>query len=186
MATIGVGSLLAFRRAPAPQIYWTLPAFHLIDQDGRAFGSADLSGHPWLAAFVFTRCGGTCPIMTARMARLQAQLPAATRLLSITVDPAHDTPAVLKAYATDVHAGANWHFLTGRQDELYRLAADGFKLEAAEVPAGRAQPDDGPFLHSSKLALVDGAGRVRGYYDSDDDSSMDKLLADARLLDAGR
>lgn len=185
VATVGLG-IVAFRRAPAPKVYWTLPAFQLVDQDARAFGSAELQGRPWVAAFIFTRCGGTCPMMTARMARLQTRLPAGTRLVSVTVDPAHDTAAVLKAYASDVHAGGDWHFLTGGQEALYRLAVDGFKLEAAELPPDRAQPDEGPFLHSSKLALVDAVGRVRGYYDSGDDVAMEKLLADARLLDGGR
>src|SRR5689334_13798863 len=156
--------MLASRRASGLPVYWTLPSFRLQDQAGQPYGLSDLRGRPWIAAFIFTRCGGTCPMMTARMARLQPHLPPGAQLVSITVDPVHDTVAVLDDYARRFHAGLEWHFLTGAQADLYRLATQGFKLEAAEAAADAA-PDEGPFLHSAKLALVDGGGRVRGYYD---------------------
>jgi protein SCO1 len=180
----GLGALLAFRRSPTLPVYWSLPPFRLQDQNARPFGLDDLRGRSWIAAFIFTRCGGTCPLMTARMARLQPRLSAGTQLVSITVDPAHDTAAVLQTYAVDVHAGPQWHFLTGARDDLYRLATQGFKLEASEAEP-HAPSDEGPFLHSSKLALVDASGRVRGYYDSGDDTAMERLTADARLLGEG-
>jgi protein SCO1 len=181
-----LSGVLAFRRAPSLPIYWTLPDFRLVDQAGQPYGRAELLGSPWVAAFIFTRCGGTCPMMTARMARMQTHLPAGAKLVSITVDPSDDTPEVLQAYASQVGAGASWRFLTGRQSDLYRLATGGFKLEAAETPAGQAAADEGPFLHSSKLTLVDAAGRVRGYYDSADDAATIRLRADLERLALGR
>jgi protein SCO1/2 len=177
LALVGLGTVLASRRVSGLPVYWALPDFRLQDQLGQAYGLSELRGCPWIAAFIFTRCGGTCPMMTARMARLRPHLPPGVQLVSITVDPAYDTAAVLADYARQVHAGPEWHFLTGAQADLYRLATQGFKLEAAEAAAD-APPDEGPFLHSAKLALVDGAGRVRGYYDSSDDAAMDTLAAD--------
>jgi protein SCO1/2 len=184
-AVIGLGTVLASRRTSGLPVYWTLPNFRLQDQAGRSYGSSELRGHPWIAAFIFTRCGGTCPMMTARMARLRPYLPPEAQLVSITVDPAYDTVAVLDEYAHQIHAGPEWHFLTGAQADLYRLATEGFKLEAAEAPPNAA-PDEGPFLHSAKIALVDGAGRVRGYYNSDEDVAMTKLATDvARMAEDG-
>jgi protein SCO1/2 len=167
------------RQAHAVPVYWDLPDFHLRGHDGRTIGNAELRGGSWIADFIFTRCSGACPAMTARLSHLQGRIPSGTRLVSITVDPEHDTAEVLAGYARAVGAGPDWLFLTGPREELYGLAVSGFKLEAMEVPPDRRQPgDDGPFLHSSKLALVDARGRVRGYYDSTDDAALSRLLAD--------
>jgi protein SCO1/2 len=176
---MAAGAAVALRRAADPPVYWTLPAFALVDQDGRGVRLLDLGGRPFVADFIFTRCAGVCPVMTARMARLQTQIPDGVRLVSITVDPVHDVPAVLKRYAEGVGAGPRWTFLTGPREDVYRLAKDGFKLEAAEVPPGAPPAGDGPFLHSSKFVLVDGRGQVRGYYDSDDAAALERLVADA-------
>ena len=175
------GLWLSARRADALPIYWELPAFALVDQQGHRRTAADLAGHPWIADFIFTRCAGVCPAMTARMARLQPRVPAGTRLVSITVDPAYDTPEVLARYARDFEAGPAWLFLTGKRQALYGLAVDGFKLEAMETPAGAASAD-GPFLHSPKFVLVDGATRVRGYYDSADPEAVERLVHDVERL----
>jgi protein SCO1 len=182
---VAAAAWITARRAEALPVYWDLPAFSLVDQHGRALRSSDLAGAPWIADFIFTRCAGTCPGMTARMARLQSKVPAATRLVSITVDPAHDTADVLDRYAATFDAGAGWHFLTGPRESLYALAVHGFKLQAMEVPAEEQKAGgDGPFLHSSKFALVDGRARVRGYYDSTDPEALDRLVDDARRLAA--
>lgn len=182
VAVTGASGLwLAARRADALPVYWPVPAFSLVDQEGRTWTLGDLAGVPWVADFIFTRCAGVCPGMTARMARLSTKLPAGTRLVSITVDPTHDTPAVLARYARDFEAGPHWLFLTGERDALYSLAVAGFKLEAMEAPAG-APVADGPFLHSSKFVLVDGRARVRGYYDSVDPEALSRLAADAARL----
>jgi protein SCO1 len=178
LTAAGLCVLLAFRRGPSLPVYWSLPAFRLQDQNAQPYGLDELRGRPWVAAFIFTKCGGTCPVMTTRMARLQPRLPAGAQLVSITVDPGHDTPDVLRAYARQVNAGPQWHFLTGATADLYRLATLGFKLEAAEAASGEMGPDEGPFLHSSKLVLVDASARVRGYYDSGDDVAMDALATD--------
>src|SRR5207247_6172175 len=79
--------------------YYPLPVFSLTDQAGKSVTLHDLAGRVWVADFIFTSCGGTCPLMTAKMRKLQDVLPPEIRLVSITVDPASDTPEILAAYA---------------------------------------------------------------------------------------
>ena len=162
-------------------VLFELPPFSLVERSGRPFTREDLRGRVSVADFVFTRCAGVCPAMTGRMARLRAALPADVRLVSFTVDPDHDTPAVLRRYAEPLNAGQQWLFVTGGRTELHRLATEGFKLAAMETPDDRAA-EEGPFLHSSKFALLDGQARVRGYYDSDDAAQLEALPLHARRL----
>jgi protein SCO1 len=162
-----------------------LPEFRLQERAGGEVTLADLQGRRWVADFIFTQCGGVCPTMTARMARLRREVPDDVRFVSITVDPAHDTREVLAEYARRVGADSRWLFLTGTQKDLYRLSTEGFKLAAAELsPQEQAQGGDGPFLHSAKFVLVDGEGTIRGYYDSDDELDMAALVRDTRRLPA--
>ena len=112
----------------------TLPDFTLVDQDTEEFGSEDLRGNIWIADFVFTRCPDMCPMLTSVMARVQRQLtgdPALkdVRLVSISVDPEHDTPARLATYAEKHGADRDrWAFLTGPRQEIWLLSRDGFRL----------------------------------------------------------
>jgi protein SCO1/2 len=182
-ATAGV---LAMRRHEPPPILGAVPRFELLAHTGRALTLGDLRGAPWIADFIFTHCSGTCPSMTSRLARLQDSLPKHTRLVSFTVDPTSDTPEVLARYARDFHAGESWLFVTGTQERLYDLATNGFKLGAFEVPPGETRGGDGPFLHSQKYVLVDGRGRIRGYYGSAEDAAVRRLAADVAEVAAER
>jgi protein SCO1/2 len=172
-------------RAEEPPPLVSLPDFQLVERSGRPLTLDALRGRPWVADFIFTRCAGVCPAMTARLARLRREIPAEVRFVSFTVDPAHDTPGVLARYAAGFGADDTWLFATGTREALYDLSIGGFKLAAMEVPPGEQSPD-GPFLHSSKFALVDAEGAVRGYYDSTDEEAMRALGADARALRRGR
>jgi protein SCO1/2 len=120
-------------------------------------------------------------MMTARMARLNRELPEdlAVRLVSISVDPEHDTPQVLQRYAQSYNAPDRWLFLTGGKEEIYQLSRKGFKL-GIEIPppSGPGGPPVEPILHSTRFVLVDGEGRIRGYYDGFEEDSMKKLRRD--------
>lgn len=170
------------RSGPPPPVMSRLPTFSLTERSGRAVTLESLAGRAWVADFIFTRCAGLCPAMTARMARLGQSLPPGALLVSITVDPEHDTPETLARYAQGFRAGDAWLFLTGRKEDLYALAVQGFKLAAMEVPQDRQAVAAGPFLHSGKFVLVDGRGQVRGYYDSEDESALRRLLRDLRRV----
>lgn len=168
-------------RSEPPPVLGSAPAFTLTNRDGRTVRLQDLAGHPWIADFIFTRCPASCPLMTARMARLNRELPddLAVRLVSISVDPEHDTPQVLQRYAESYKAPKRWLFLTGGKEEIYQLSRKGFKL-GIEIPSasGPGGPPVEPILHSTRFVLVDGEGRIRGYYDGFDEDSMKKLRQD--------
>jgi protein SCO1/2 len=185
VALLGLGRALT-RREPPP-VLGQVPAFALVERSGRALEDDDLRGRPWVADFIFTRCAGACPAMTARMAALRREAPEDVAMVSFTVDPAHDTPETLARYAERVGAAGDWLFVTGDRDTLYRLAIEGFKLGVEEVPPEqRGDGGDGPFLHSSHFVLVDRANRVRGYYDSTDDEALARLRRDLAAVRAER
>ncbi len=181
-----VGALgLRGRTQPPPERYYPLPAFRLTERSLRPVTLSDLAQRRWIASFIFTRCAGTCPMMMGELARLRPQVPDDVVFVSFTVDPVHDTPGVLADYARRVGADPRWLFLTGEERDLYALAVGGFKLATARVPESeRATNADGPFLHSSRLVLVDGSGFVRGYYESSDPQARAALVQDVEGLGA--
>ncbi|MCB1054884.1 MAG: SCO family protein [Acidobacteria bacterium] len=169
-------------RAELP-VLGVVPDFELTNRDGRTVRRADLLGRPWIADFIFTRCQVSCPIITGRLADVQSRLPdSETPLVSFSVDPAHDTPEVLQAFAEEWGAEDRWLFLTGSTEEIYDLVRSGFKLgldppdELADV-----NPDE-PIAHSTKLVLVDAEGRIRGYYNGMTPDGADQLLQDLPQL----
>jgi protein SCO1 len=164
--------------------HFPLPDFALVERSGRPATLAALRERPWIADFIFTRCAGVCPAMTARMGALSKRLDGVpVRFVSFTVDPVFDTPEVLAGYASAAGAPPDWWFVTGPVADVHRLATGGFKLAAMEAEPGQTF-DDGPFLHSSKFVLVDAEGTIRGYYDSTEEEAMRALEADARRLAA--
>jgi cytochrome oxidase Cu insertion factor (SCO1/SenC/PrrC family) len=145
-----------------------VPEFMLTDRSGKKVSRDDLKGKVWVASFVFTRCNGPCPQVTATVARLQKELDlknaADVRLVTFTVDPDKDTPNELTEYAARYQAEPDkWLFLTGMPEaDLHRLLKDGFKVTAQRAEKPRAGDE---FDHSSRLAVVDKAGNIRGYFD---------------------
>lgn len=167
-----------------PAVLFTAPQFELTDQFGESFGSADLRGHVWVVNFIFTRCAATCPRQTEKLSELQ-QLASRypdwdrVRLLSITVDPRHDTPERLHKYAERHLADhAHWKFLTGDRRELWRISKEGFKLPVEDS----AENSESPITHSARFILVDSGGQVRGYYDSLSDEEFAQLHFDLRAV----
>lgn len=121
--------------------FGTVPDFALIERSGRPITRQDLQGLVWAANFFYTNCPDTCPLQSARMARLQQDFADDhdVRLVSISVDPEHDTPDVLRDYAQRFGADPErWLFLTGDKAAIYRLAQEGFHLSA--VDPGAAPP----------------------------------------------
>ena len=131
---------------------WDVPDFALIERSGQSVTRADLLGKVWIASIIFTRCAEECPLVSNHMARLQATFAAEpdVRLVSITVDPAYDTPEVLTRYAQSFAAQPQrWLFLTGDKATIYRLVREGFRL-------GLMDPQE-----SVKSSAVPEAARVR-------------------------
>lgn len=152
------------------------PAFQLTDQSGKVFDSGKLAGHVWVADFIYTTCPGPCPMMSSQMHLLQQQTAAEmsdVKLVSFTVDPKHDTPPVLADYAGRFGDDpARWSFLTGEQAQLNAVGL-GFKLNSV----------DGSLSHSTRFALVDERGHIRGYYTTGEDGFMPRLMHDIRQLE---
>jgi protein SCO1/2 len=185
VAVVAATAIDRLRRPEPPAVFDPVPAFSLTNRDGRAVRLQDLHGKPWIADFIFTTCPASCPMMTARMAKLDRELPKDldVRLVSFSVDPARDTPQVLQRYAQSYQAPDRWLFLTGGKDEMYRLSRQGFKLGIEIPPApGAGAPAPEPILHSTRFVLVDGEGRIRGYYDGFDEESMKKLVRDVEAV----
>jgi cytochrome oxidase Cu insertion factor (SCO1/SenC/PrrC family) len=163
--------------APLPTLY-PAPSFTLIDQDAKPVTDSQLLGHPWIADFIFTTCASLCPTMSAHMSDLQGQLPADVKLVSFSVDPTHDTPAVLKEYAAKYNARPNrWIFLTGdqqTQERVIRAMKLGFTPGTADTP----------IQHDEHFVLIDAQGKIRGFYDSFVPERMDALVHDAQTLSA--
>lgn len=177
-----VTQLLPARREEPLPVISQLPDFHLTEASGRPVSRADLVGRPWVADLVFTTCADICPTMTQEMARLQKQTQdvSSVHLVSISVDPEHDTPAKLGEYAARFGADrSRWLFLTGDNAEIRKLANDGLRLSV--VDGDRAQGDQ-PVVHSPRFALIDSQAQVRGSYDVRDPEAMLRLRGDLRRL----
>ncbi len=184
LMVVAAATLIQWLRRPEPlPVYGKLPAFSLVNRDGRTIRLEDLAGAPWVADFIFTRCPASCPMLSARMSRLDRSLPrdVDVLLVSVSVDPAYDTPEVLERYAKKLQAPERWLFLTGEREDVRRLSIEGFKLGLdMDPPPGMAGPE--PILHSTRFVLVDGEGQIRGYYEAFDEASTEKLRKDLLRL----
>lgn len=168
---------------PPLEDYGPAPEFTLVSHHDAPFSAADLRGKVYVTSFIFTRCPSICPIVTAKMREVQARtknLGDRFHLVSISVDPVHDTPAVLAQYARDNQASATrWTFLTGPYDAVQTIAEEGFKQAMQKLPPGDEIMN---LTHGTHLVLVDANGRIRGFYDSADDQRLKELVRDAGLL----
>lgn len=181
--------------------YGHVPSFSLTERSGRRVGRDDLLGHVAVIDFIYTGCTETCPTQSLQFAQIQSEFAVARnlRLVSITVDPRHDTPEVLARYAARYGADDRWWFLTGDQREIYCLARDGFHLSvvdpsAAQPPtcgsASRFGPavawarhgSKGLIMHSARLVLVDRQAEIRAYQLATDFEAVEKLKANLRRL----
>lgn len=194
LAIITITALRPFMRhvPEPPPILYTLPDYALVDHHERPFTPDTLRGEVWVAAFVFTRCPSSCPAVTRAMIDLRERFDRNgidVDLVSFSVDPVNDTPEVLAAYAQEVGADHDrWRFVTGDLAAIQSLAEDGFRLGIGP----RTEEAGGLYdiAHSTKLALVDQHGNVRGFYGIDPtpniDGGLDELYerADRVVMEA--
>lgn len=187
------------------QVFGEAPNFALIERSGAPLTKEHLLGKVWIANFIFTRCVTECPVLSSRMAQLQELFAAAAdlRLVSISVDPEYDTPAVLTQYAQRFHAQPQrWLFLTGEKAAVHRLVRDGFYLGlqdprhssskrllhfgptvALAHDGTQASPEADPLItHSGRFVLVDRQGYIRSYCDSNDEQAWRLLPRDVKFL----
>ena len=154
------------------------PSFGLTTQDNQPLAWADLRGKPVVLTFIFTTCRSACPVLTAKLVDIQRRLSSEQngipRFVAVTVEPAHDTPAVLKAYANNFGADLRaWSFLTGSPAAIADLA----RRYAVYV---KRQPDES-IDHTFLTSLIDRDGIIRVQYQGTQ-FDRDEFLSDLRLL----
>jgi protein SCO1/2 len=165
--------------------YGTVGNFNLVDESGAPFTQEALRGHPTIVDFIFTRCDTVCPIITMKMERLQEKIldrkAESIKIVSISVDPAYDTPEKLAAYAAKYHANPEkWRFVTGVPDKVRELVEGPFMnsmMQEGFTKSGAPQVS-----HNGYFVLVDGDLKIRGVYDSSDVKKLDELQHHARYL----
>ncbi len=181
---------IACQPQPAPDTFGRAPDFQLTDQTGASFTSASLAGRVTLLDFVYTHCTDACPMLSATFQQAQRKLADEkllgdrVMLVSLSVDPQHDTSAVLAEYGKQFKADATgWKFLTGDWDEIYDLVT-GLKVAtrpprpAADAPA----PGGTELTHSTRIILIDAQQQVRAYLEGQDATADDLVKAAKRLI----
>jgi protein SCO1/2 len=162
-------------------VYHSIADFAFLNQLGDTIRKEDMAGKVYVADFFFTTCPTICPIMKKEMLRVYEQFKGDPnfRILSHTIDPTHDTQAVLQDYADKlgVPDAATWNFLTGDQEKIFEIGQTSY---LTTTMADELEP--GGFLHSGAFLLVDQQGRIRGVYDGTKAEQVDRLLADIPKL----
>lgn len=196
-----------------PPVLGEVPNFKLINQDGREITyNTEYRGSVLLVNFIFTTCPDVCPLLTKQMEKVQARMQTAApmiRLISITVDPETDTPAVLRAYGEKYGARfRGWSFLTGDLMQIYNTVVGGFKVamdnpkvdpsnktpvvtaDAAGKPV-TATPtpnkDDMTYdlmeiTHGEHFVLIDQIGQIRAYMQAHNDEQINQIVKTLGLL----
>ena len=180
VAALFVGAMIAMAGcpslAPEPPVLGQVPAFELVGDDGKPFGSATLDGKNWLASFLFTSCPGPCPKLVERLKTLRGKIPASDlAFVSFSVDPVTDTPDKLTAWRKErgIAPDAAWTFVTGPEDKVLPLVKRGF-LVAVEKNSDPSS-EDGAVIHGVRVGLIDGQRRIRGYYNTELPVDLERL-----------
>ncbi len=170
--------------ADAATVFGELPEFSLTNQASETVTRADLLGHPHAIAAIFTSCSGPCPRITAGMRGLVDRLADTdVRFVSVSVDPATDTPEVLAGYAESYTIDTSrWTLLTGTEAGVAALLRDGLWM-ALERADGEVDPGE-RVTHSTSIVAVDRAGKIRGWYGGDEADGLAQLEARLRFLAA--
>ena len=168
------GGVVLAQPADSKEVFGEVRSFRFEDQAGQPVTLQSLQGHAWAVCFVFTRCSGPCPKVTGTMKRLQAELKDSdVRLVSVSVDPQWDTPAVLAQYAQSFGADTRrWWFLTGDEAATDEWIRASFLSGVARDPAA---PAGERVTHRTSICAVDKQGRVRGFYAGETAEDLDKL-----------
>jgi len=164
--------------------HWTavphrVAPFSLTTQTGDRISDATLAGRPYVASFIYTQCAAVCPILVRQLARVQAAV-GDVHIVSFSVTPNTDTPAVLAAFGRERGIDPRaWSLVTGDRRTIYELARTSYFADDSRVDAGL---DETAFLHTEKLLLVDGAGHLRGIYNGTQPHAVDQLIDDLTAL----
>lgn len=154
--------------------------FAFLNQDSVWITNNSLKGNIYVADFFFTSCPTICPIMKKQMLRVYEEFAKndTVKIVSHTIDPAHDSVAVLKEFSDALGVDSKkWYFLTGDKDEIYQIGEKSYM-----VTAGADKDAPGGYIHSGAFLLVDSDRHIRGVYDGTMKEQVDQLIIDIRKL----
>jgi protein SCO1/2 len=154
--------------------------FSFINQDNQIITNQTFENQVYVAEFFFTSCPSICPIMHGNLMKVYEKFKTnpGVKILSHTIDPDYDTPAVLKKYATDKNIDTDfWILVTGNKDEIYTICENSYLAFAK-----KDEKAEGGYIHSGFLTLIDKNGHIRGAYDGTTGSDVDKLISDIQIL----
>ncbi len=190
MAVVVAAACMACQPQPELDVFGRAPDFQLTDQTGAPYASSSLLGRVTLLDFVYTHCTDACPILSATFQQAQRKLAddkllgERVMLVSLSVDPQHDTSAVLAEYGKQFKAdAAGWKLLTGDWDQVYDVVT-GLKVATrpprpvADAPA----PGGTELTHSTRIILIDTQQQVRAYLEGQDATADDLVKAAKRLI----
>ena len=161
-------------------IYHQIPPFRFLNQDSTWVSEKDMAGKVYIADFFFTSCPTICPKMKTQLLRIYERYAAndRIRILSHSIDPAFDTPSVLRQYAERLQVKApRWNMLTGDKAAIYKLGEKSYMVTAQED-----KNEAGGFVHSGAFILVDKNRHVRGIYDGTQETEVNHLIEDIEIL----
>jgi protein SCO1 len=161
-------------------VYHTIPDFTFINQDSATITNQTYKGKIYVTDFFFTTCPTICPVMKKQMLRIYDKYKENSKvgILSHSIDPRHDSVAVLREYAKRLGVTGNmWNFVTGEKEKIYNIGEKFYY-----VTAGEDSTAAGGIIHSGAFILVDTKRRVRGIYDGTKEQEVTKLLKDMDVL----
>ncbi|WKZ60063.1 MAG: SCO family protein [Cyclobacteriaceae bacterium] len=161
-------------------VYHSIADFQFVNQDSALVTNETFAGKIYVADFFFTSCRTICPVMKTQMLRVYeaTQDMPDVAILSHTIDPEHDTVALLHDFADRLGVSSSkWHFVTGEQDNIYDIAQTSY---FATAMVDKTEPDG--FIHSGAFLLIDKERRIRGKYDGTLEEDVDRLIKDIERL----
>jgi len=174
-----LGGLACAQKMGGLEVGAVVPNFQLTNQDAKSTNLKDYRGKVVILSFLFTQCPdpSKCPMLSAKLSKLQEFLGqmddvrSRVQLVSITLDPKHDTPEVLKAYAQG-HQASNWTFLTGQNGDILKVAGLFGEIYYDEK---------GTIVHNTRTSLIDPQQRLRRVF-TDNDWKMSGMAGTIRQL----
>ena len=191
LALFSLPLIASFRSPPidVPPVLGTMHDFELTNQEGRPLTRKDFFGSVLVVNFIFSKCPDVCPLLSKQMAEIQARLKGtakAIQLVSISVDPANDTPEVLNKYSKQFNTDPRlWSFLTGPLDSITKVVVDDFKqaLDGQKLVSLEDRMDGMmEITHSEKFVLVDQSGQIRAYMDAKTPDDVNKIMKKVAIL----
>lgn len=161
-------------------LYHQIPDFEFINQDSVKVTQKDFEDKIYIADFFFTTCPTICPKMKTQMLRIYEKYKDNPKvgILSHSIDPRHDTPAVLREFMNNLGIKSKmWQMVTGDKAKIYEIGQKSYMVSATDDPT---QP--GGVVHSGAFILVDKNRHIRGIYDGTEPTKVDRLMIDMEVL----